>query len=466
MHVVALCYPRRCFFIATIYDIAHAWKGKNMGSKSLVGGMEDAPAPPASWRRPRLLFLCQTLPFPPDGGVHIRSYNILKQLSREFDIVALCFFRRATRPNQADVRRGIEGLSRLSEVEAFPIPQEYNRSRLVWDHFRSVLFRRPYTFYTYKSKAFSRRLQHLLKQGDFDLVHVDSLDLSAHLPDLAATPIVCTHHNVESELLRRRAFSESSRLFRWYLDFQANLTDSEHRRWCRRVALNIVVSEEDGQLLSRLVPNARISVVPNGVDTTMFRPRYSCGHGLVFVGGYSWYPNRDGMAYFADRILPLIRRTYPDLPVTWVGRAPEEVQKEYLTTYGIRLTGYVEDIRPHVHSAACYVVPLRVGGGTRLKILDAWAMGKAVVSTSVGCEGLDARDGENILIRDNPEAFAEAVDSVLRDNELRRRLERNARTTAERVYDWDVIGRDMLQLYQTLLTRDDCASHRHQRRGD
>ena len=115
------------------------------------------------------------------------------------------------------------------------------------------------------------------------------------------------------------------------------------------------------------------------------------------------------------------------------------------------MTGYVEDIRPHVQRAACYVVPLRVGGGTRLKILDAWAMGKAVVSTSVGCEGLDARDGENILIRDDARSFAEAVGRVLRDGELRRRLAAGARETAERVYDWDVIGARMVREYTALL---------------
>jgi glycosyltransferase involved in cell wall biosynthesis len=173
---------------------------------------------------------------------------------------------------------------------------------------------------------------------------------------------------------------------------------------------------------------------------------------LVFVGGYSWYPNRDAMAYFGKTILPLVRRRYPDLSVTWVGRAPDAVKRDFENLYGIRLTGYVDDVRPVVSGAACYVVPLRVGGGTRLKILDAWAMGKAVVSTSIGCEGLDARDGENILIRDTPESFAEAVDAVLKDDDLRTRLERNARATAESVYDWSVIGGPMLREYLHLLS--------------
>src|SRR5690606_7086949 len=133
---------------------------------------------------------------------------------------------------------------------------------------------------------------------------------------------------------------------------------------------------------------------------------------IVFVGGYSWYPNRDALYYFGEEILPRIRRT-TNVAVTWVGRAPTSVIDECSRKYGIRLTGYVEDIRPFVESAACYVVPLRIGGGTRLKILDAWAMGKAVVSTSVGCEGLQAVDRENILIRDDADAFASSVVELL-----------------------------------------------------
>lgn len=406
-----------------------------------------------SVRRPRLLFLCQTLPFPPDGGVHIRSYNILRLLSQVFDVTALCFYRRATRPTPAHIQNGITGLSELADVEVFPIPQEHSRARLIWDHFRSVTRRYPYTRYTHESKAFSRRLRHLLKTRDFDLVHLDSLDLSAHLPALEGIPVVCTHHNIESELLRRRANTEQSPIMRHYLRHQADLMEMEERRWCGRVDLNVVVSREDGELLSRLAPGARVAVVPNGVDTSIFQPAGRSGHGLVFVGGYSWYPNRDAMAYFSEAVLPLVRRQHPELSVTWIGRAPDNVRQEYETEHGVRLTGYVDDIRPHVNRAACYVVPLRVGGGTRLKILDAWAMGKAVVSTSVGCEGLDARDGENILIRDTPEAFAEAVDAVLRDSVLREHLQRNARATAESVYDWSVIGEFVLTAYRSLLNQ-------------
>jgi glycosyltransferase involved in cell wall biosynthesis len=228
----------------------------------------------------------------------------------------------------------------------------------------------------------------------------------------------------------------------------------EERMWCPRVTLNTAVSWEDRETFERMIPTARFTVVPNGVDADEFRPAAESNPadgGIVFVGGYSWFPNRDALSHFCEDILPHLRQRGRAVPVSWVGRAPEAVQQEYRELYGVELTGYVEAIQPYVHSAACYVVPLRVGGGTRLKILDAWAMGKAVVSTSAGCEGLEARDGENILIRDDPEEFAAAIQQVLGDGELRARLGRNARRTAEDVYSWDVIGEAMIRDYRGLV---------------
>ena len=404
---------------------------------------------------PRLLFLAQILPHPPDGGVKIRTYHVLRLLAREFEVDALCFHRRSAREDSAAIEESVEALrEHAALVEAFEIPQERSRTRLLWDHLRSVLRRRPYTYFSYESSSFLSRLRELLKSESYDLVHVDSLDLSRYLSELPDRPVVCGHHNVESELLRRRGDSASFPPLRWYFRLQADLLEREEDRWCPRVALNVTVSDRDRQTLEERVPGAEVLVAPNGVDTETFRPaggEEGTESGLVFVGGCTWFPNRDALEYFSAEILPLLRRQRPDLTVRWVGRADRETRARYRAEHGIEMTGYVDDIRPHMRAAACYVVPLRVGGGTRLKILDAWAMGMAVVSTSQGCEGLRAEDGENILIRDSAEGFARAVERVLDDPALRRRLGRRARETTEEVYAWDVIGEEMNAAYRALL---------------
>jgi len=403
--------------------------------------------------------LCQTLPYPPDSGVAIRSFHVLRLLARAFDVTALCFYRRTPLsfggPEggtiEHELAQRLDGLRRLADVEAFPVPQEHSAWRLAWDHLRSVSLNQVYTAFVHDSPTVRSRIVHLLQSRRFDVVHVDSITLSGYLPLLGDVPVVCVHHNVESVLLQRRAGVERKPWRRAYLLHQAHLMEREERRWCGRCQLNVVVSEADRVELQRIVPGANCAVVPNGVDIEAFRPCVGRDDGIVFVGGTNWFPNRDALQYFCDAILPRVRATAEITAVRWAGGgASDEARRHYLHRYGVELTGYVPDVRPYVRDAACYVVPLRVGGGTRLKILDAWAMGKAVVSTSVGCEGLAAEDGRNILIRDDPDSFAHAVCAVLHDGALRRRLGVEGRRTVERHYSWERIGDSMLRLYDGL----------------
>jgi glycosyltransferase involved in cell wall biosynthesis len=406
----------------------------------------------------RLLFLAQMLPYPPDIGVSIRSYNVLRILAREFAVTALCFYRRAHQSSPRDVSESLEALRAFADVRAFPIPQEHHRLRLVVDHASSLMTRQPYTVFAYRSSSFRWALRHLLATTTFHAAHIDSLDLAEYVPSLQGLPSVCVHHNVESDLLERRA--RTARLMeRAYLHFQSRLTRAQERAYCPMFDLNVAVSQEDAARLMAIAPGSRFAVVPNGVDTVKFRPAETGdgAGGLVFVGGHSWPPNREAMAYFCADILPLLRARGFSPRITWVGSATSAAKKEFAARYDVHLTGYVDDIRAWVHGAQCYIVPLRAGGGTRLKILDAWAMGKAVVSTSVGCEGLLARHGENILVADTPADFASAVIAVLTDVSLRQQLAAAARRTAMEHYDWEVIARGMIPIYGSLLRASDGA---------
>jgi glycosyltransferase involved in cell wall biosynthesis len=409
--------------------------------------------------RPRLLFLGQTLPYPPDGGVNIRMYHTLRLLAREFDITALCFYRRQERSSPAAVARSVHALSRFARVEAFPIPQEYSLPRWVWDHLRSVANGRAYTWYAYDSDAVAHRIEQLRQEQVFDLAHIDSLDLAGYLPHLEGLPVAGAHHNVESVLLARRALRERAPWRRWYLAHQARLVERLERMTCPGLSLNVTVSIGDAMDLQRLAPEARFTVVPNGADTDAFRPAPPEGEeGVLGVGGLNWAPNHDALDLLCDEILPHLRRRMPGVSVRWVGRASDAQRDRYGRRYGVVLTGYVDDVRDHLARAACVVAPLRAGGGTRLKILDAWAMGKAVVTTSVGCEGLEAVDGVNLLIRDDPASFAEAVTRVLGDPVLRTRLGAGARHTVETTYAWEVVGAPMLREYLALCGRGAAAA--------
>lgn len=424
------------------------------------------PAGSQADKRLELLVLCQTLPFPPDGGVNIRTYNVLRLLAREFAVTALCFYRASDRRSQAEVEASLAGLRKIISVEAFPIPQERSRMRFLYDHLRSAVTGRAYTRYAYESRAVRARLRELLLTRRFAVVHVDSLDLCTYLPDVAHLPVVCVHHNVESRLLRRRAMAEEAPWRRLYIAHQARLLEREERLWCPRVTLNVAVSPSDAQTLACIAPTAPVAVVPNGVDTEYFLPDSSIEKDVLFVGGSNWFPNRDARDYFASEILPRVRGRGCDATVRWVGHALPEDQAVFRSRFGIEMTGYVDDVRPYFRNAACFVVPLRVGGGTRLKILDAWAMGKAVVSTTVGCEGLEAIDGENILIRDTPADFADAVHALCTDSSLRRRLGSQARATAERIYSWDTLGEHMIAMYSQLARGEETINERIPGRRD
>lgn len=406
--------------------------------------------------RRRVLFLSQCLPFPPDSGVTNRTYHILQELQRSFDVTLVAFSRRNHQRDAAARANATQALSReLSAVEEpVAIEAEWSLGKKLRIHLASLLSGKAYTFFEYGNPAFGSELKRALEREPPDIVHVDSMDLFRWLPLLPDVPIACTHHNVESDLLRLRAEHITNPALGAYVALQARRVERVERELCPRVAMNVMTSDVDASRIRALAPGSRTAVVPNGVDTNFFcpTPEDAVVPGrITFLGPTYMFPNRDGIEFFLASIWPMVRNECPEATLHLIGKTPLRDKEEFESTAGVTSQGYVPDIRPHFSAAACSVVPLRVGGGTRLKILDAWAMGKAVVSTSVGCEGLNAVDGDNILIRDRPADFATAVAQVLRDSELRQRLSRGGRETSERVYAWPVIGRKLTSLYNEML---------------
>ncbi|HJQ10594.1 MAG TPA: glycosyltransferase [Gemmatimonadaceae bacterium] len=406
--------------------------------------------------RRRILFLSQCLPYPPHSGVTNRTYHILKELQRVFDVTLVAFSRHQHQPTAADRQRSTTVLRReLTKVmEPVLIESERSFSRKLRVHASSVISRKPYIFFDYGNTAFGNEIEQAVHDNPPDLVHMDSMDLYRWLPALPAVPIACTHHNVESDLLRGRGRHLRPRLAGAYVSHQGDLVENIERELCGRFDLNIMTSDTDAERLRVLAPSARTSVVPNGVDVDFFAPREESSAipgRLVFLGPTYMFPNRDAVNVFLSESWPAVREAIPTATLHIIGKNATGDKERLEANFGVTALGYVPDVRPHFAEAECSIVPLRVGGGTRLKILDAWAMGKAIVSTSIGCEGLRTTDGENILIRDDPRHFAEAVVSVLRDANLRRRLGDNGRKTAENIYAWSVVGGKIVSDYEGLL---------------
>lgn len=407
--------------------------------------------------RPRVMVLSQCLPYPPQSGVRTRTFNILRQLQREFDVTVIPFSRGIHQPLAADREYGRQMLARVvTEIAVpVPIPSEQSVARRVWDHLRSVLTHRPYTSYEYRSGDFRRQLRALRRRNPPHLVHLDSFDLTDWLEELPDVPVACTHHDIEPLLLRLRAARMSRLGVGPYLRHQADLMEQLMRVACPGFDLNVMMSELDAGRLREIAPQSKTHVAPNGVDTDYFRPMPEVppipGR-VLFLGPTYQFANRDAVEYLVDDILAEVRSCCPTVSVQLVGRNADADRRRWESVAGVRCAGQVEDVRPFLAEAPCVVVPIRVGGGTRLKILDAWAMGKAVVSTATGCEGLDVVDGENILIRDTPRSFADAVCNVLEDRALRERLGSHARATVSAKYAWTRVGQELCAAYRGLVS--------------
>jgi sugar transferase (PEP-CTERM/EpsH1 system associated) len=389
----------------------------------------------------RILWLKSDLLLPLDKGGKLRTWNLMRHLARRHEIAYLAF----KEPEQptADIEGMREVAAQVETVTRTDPPK--GSLRFYADAALHVLDPLPYAIGKYRSREFQRRLQGLLESQPFDLLVCDFLVPAVNLPDRLPCPAVIFTHNVESEIWRRHAQTQGSLLGRW-------LYEAQYRRMLRFEAKALArfdgvlaVSDADREALGVLYPGAvrqPTYVVPTGVDTDYFSPAPSArsGRTLVFTGSMDWLPNEDAMQWFCRDILPLIRAEEPQVTLSIVGRAPTPAVKRLADGYGVVVTGRVDDVRPYVRNAAVYIVPLRIGGGTRLKIFEAMSMGKAVVSTTIGAEGLPVVAGEHVVLADEPSAFARAVVGLLRDTDQRARIETAARALVLERYDWSAVA--------------------------
>jgi glycosyltransferase involved in cell wall biosynthesis len=290
-------------------------------------------------------------------------------------------------------------------------------------------------------------LRTLLERERYDSVVCDFLTPAPNFASLR--DCVLFQHNVETMIWRRHAEHARDPLRRLFFRVQAERMEVWERRACREAGHVIAVSPQDAETMRSMFGVERISWIPTGVDVDYFRPPATAPEtaDLIFLGSMDWMPNTDGVGYFVEEILPLIRRRKPEVTVAVVGRKPgAEIVALGARDGKIRVTGTVADVRPWLWGAKVSIVPLRIGGGTRLKIYESMAAGVPVVSTTVGAEGLDVRHGENIRIADTAEAFASECVDLLEDEPGRRRLARAASEVVASRFSWETISRQFEQV--------------------
>jgi glycosyltransferase involved in cell wall biosynthesis len=291
--------------------------------------------------------------------------------------------------------------------------------------------------------------------GTFDVVICDFLAPAINVPRELSCPAILFQHNVESMIWKRHFEVQNNQLKKIYLRQQWRKMERFERETCRRFDTVIAVSKDDCEQMRKEYAVDNVFEVPTGVDTDFFTPSGKetvDPRNIVFTGSMDWLPNEDAIRYYTDQILPVIRRSLPDVTLTVVGRNPypgliELSQKDP----AIVVTGRVEDVRPYMESAAAYVVPLRIGGGTRLKIYEAMAMEKAIVSTSVGAEGLPVTDGKEIFIADTPEQFAAAVAKLLTNPSFAKEVGEQARQTVVEKFGWSGVAKCFAEICETTI---------------
>jgi glycosyltransferase involved in cell wall biosynthesis len=303
---------------------------------------------------------------------------------------------------------------------------------------RSWLSRYPVDLWKWRVPAVSRQVRALLADGQIDLCVADFLFAAVNVPFGGEVPVVLFEHNVEYLIWKRLSELETVPWRRALLEIEWRKLRASEASTCARADLTIAVSQEDRRRLAELAPRSRIAAIPTGVDTSYFTPHSEAerpAH-LVFSGSMDWHPNEDAVVYFIDSILPRIRAAIPHASFSVVGRHPTDRLRAIAGRAGVHLTGTIDDVRPPIAEAAVYVVPLRAGGGTRLKIFEALAMGKAVVSTTVGAEGLTIQPDRHYIAADAPADFANAVVTLIRDPHRRRELGHAGRRLVEERYSW------------------------------
>jgi polysaccharide biosynthesis protein PslH len=392
---------------------------------------------------------------PPRFGAQARIHGLMTQLARRHDLTAV--MQVDSEFDAGECRRAMQAFCRDVVLVPRPSVGEGLPKRLL--QLQSLASTRSLERRLASGPEMQRALDRVLRAKRFDLVNLEfsflgECALRQAPPNERLPRLVVDSHNIDYELARQYARAGRRLAHRLYAEANWRKLRREELRTYRDADGVYLCSAEDERRLLDVIPAARTAVIPNAADVEYYQPRSgdppADGRTVVFFGLLDYAPNVDGAMYFVQKIWPGVAEAHPEARLKIIGnRAPRSLQ--LLAGPRVELTGFVPDLRPHLAGAAAVVVPLRLGGGTRLKIVEAMAMGKAIVSTTLGAEGIDAIPGRDLLIEDQPQAFANAVNRLLGDRELAARIGQAARSLAVERYSWSGVARALEGFYRGIL---------------
>ena len=407
----------------------------------------------------KILWLSHFAPYPPKGGASQRSYNMLKQLSKYADVSLLSlapYSKIASFFNNYEA--GIEEIEHelgkyCDEIRLIPHGRHKRQTAKTLNALKSLVRNDPYDVVCLESKELETSLTKALAENNYDAIHLDTIGLWPYVANLDI-PLILNHHNIESQMLQRRASKTSWPLSQYIRSQESKLQKLEIQAGAK-ARINVTCSRDDGQRLSEIgIDN--VAEIPNGVDLSYFSRRQNyqateSGIDLIFAGGLEWYPNRDAMIFFAKKVWPQLKAKAQAATMTVVGRGSIPLLNDIAATdSSFKVAGFVPDVRTYLEQASIYVCPIRDGGGTKLKVLDALGMGIPLIAHPIACEGINVRNGEHVIFAETPKQFCDAILSLSAAPELKMKLSANGRQLIEEQYCYNKIGEKMAKVYQLI----------------
>ena len=408
--------------------------------------------------RKSILWLSHFVPYPPIGGAFQRSFNLLKEIGRTNDIYLFAVQHKAATHPDSKIDIAEAKLQELcAGVKIVKLPSIDSRFRFVLQSLGSLRGKQSLTLHLYDHKSIHQDLQIFMQNQNFDLVHFDAISMCVFYQDASHIPVkVLNHHGAEGWMIKRRIKKEGNLLKKLFFFAEGFKLVGDETRFCPKFDINTVCSDFDAKLLKQQATDAVFMPIENGVDASFFFRQVGVHHTpeILFAGRLDQYSNREGIRWFCRDIWPRIQSKKPEIRLTIVGNnPPDDLLALAHNDTQVEVTGFVDDVRPYFDRATLVIAPLRDGGGTRIKILDAWSMGLPVVCTTIAGEGLAVQPESNLLIADDESSYIKQVLRIIEDKSLASRLAEEGRKTVENRYSWRIIGRHLDNLYNELVDK-------------